>query len=42
VLLEETIRGSGELVSGEHDELPEHAFYTVGKIDEARAKAQRL
>jgi F-type H+-transporting ATPase subunit beta len=42
VPLEETIRGFGELVAGEHDELPEQACYMVGTIDEARAKAQRL
>jgi F-type H+-transporting ATPase subunit beta len=42
VPLEETIRGFGELVAGEHDDLPEQACYMIGTIDEARAKARRL
>ena len=42
VKLEETIRGFKELVEGKHDDLPEQAFYLVGTIEEARAKAERL
>jgi F-type H+-transporting ATPase subunit beta len=42
VKLEDTIRGFKELVSGQHDDLPEQAFYMVGTIEEARAKAQRM
>jgi F-type H+-transporting ATPase subunit beta len=42
VKLEDTIRGFKELVAGQHDDLPEQAFYMVGTIDEARAKAQRM
>ncbi|MBI5200956.1 MAG: F0F1 ATP synthase subunit beta, partial [Elusimicrobia bacterium] len=40
VTLKETIRGFKELVDGKHDALPEQAFYMVGTIDEAIAKAQ--
>jgi F-type H+-transporting ATPase subunit beta len=42
VKLEDTIRAFKELVAGKHDDLPEQAFYMVGTIDDARAKAQRL
>lgn len=42
VPLEETIRGFREIVEGRHDNLPEQAFYMVGTIDEAIAKARQL
>ena len=42
VELEDTIRGFRELVDGEHDDLPEQAFYMVGTIEEAREKAAKL
>ncbi|MCE5388158.1 MAG: F0F1 ATP synthase subunit beta [Acidithiobacillus sp.] len=42
VSLKETIRGFKAIVSGEFDHLPEQAFYMVGTIDEAIAKAQKL
>ena len=42
VPLEETIRGFREICEGKHDHLPEAAFYMVGTIDEAVAKAKRL
>src|SRR5690606_20193957 len=42
VPLAETIRGFKEIVEGKHDDLPEDAFYMVGGIDEAVAKAERL
>jgi F-type H+-transporting ATPase subunit beta len=42
VPLEDTVRGFKELLSGACDDLPEQAFYMVGTIDEARAKAQQL
>ncbi len=42
VKLSESVRGFGELVDGKHDDLPEQAFYMVGTIDEAKAKAQKL
>jgi F-type H+/Na+-transporting ATPase subunit beta len=40
--LEDTIRGFKGLVNGDYDHLPEQAFYMVGNIDEAIAKAQKM
>jgi F-type H+-transporting ATPase subunit beta len=40
--LKDTIRGFKGLVNGDYDHLPEPAFYMVGSIEEAIAKAQRL
>ncbi|MGA9442774.1 MAG: F0F1 ATP synthase subunit beta [Methyloceanibacter sp.] len=42
VPLEETIKGFKGLVAGDYDHLPEQAFYMVGTMDEAIAKAERL
>ncbi len=42
VKLEDTIRGFKELVAGDHDDLPEQAFYMVGTIEEARLKAEKM
>jgi F-type H+-transporting ATPase subunit beta len=42
VKLEDTIRDFKELVEGRCDDLPEQAFYLVGTLEDARAKAQRL
>jgi F-type H+-transporting ATPase subunit beta len=42
VKLEDTVRGFKELVSGKLDHLPEQAFYMVGTMEEAIAKAERL
>ena len=42
VPLEETIKSFKGLVDGEYDHLPEAAFYMVGGIDMAVAKAQKL
>lgn len=42
VSLEETIKGFNMVLKGELDELPEQAFYLVGNIDEAIAKANTL
>ncbi|MDD2868799.1 F0F1 ATP synthase subunit beta [Neomegalonema sp.] len=42
VPLEKTIDGFKRLVAGEYDHLPESAFYMVGDIDSAVAKAQKL
>ncbi len=42
VPLEETIRAFKGLVDGDYDHLPEAAFYMVGTIDDAIAKAQKL
>src|SRR5438876_1569459 len=42
VRLEDTIKGFQEVIEGKHDELPEQAFYMVGTIDQAVAKARQL
>jgi len=42
VPLEESIKGFQQILSGELDDLPEQAFYMVGNIDEAKAKAEKL
>jgi F-type H+-transporting ATPase subunit beta len=38
----ETVRGFKEILEGEHDDLPETAFYMVGTIDEAVEKAEKI
>ncbi|MGQ9366895.1 F0F1 ATP synthase subunit beta [Azospirillum sp. ST 5-10] len=42
VPLEETIKGFKGIVAGDYDHLPEAAFYMVGTIDEAVAKAKKM
>jgi F-type H+-transporting ATPase subunit beta len=42
VKLEDTIKGFQQILSGELDALPEQAFYLVGDIAEAKAKAEKL
>ncbi len=42
VTLRETVRGFREILDGNHDELPEQAFYMVGMIDEVVEKAERM
>jgi F-type H+-transporting ATPase subunit beta len=42
VTREETVRGFAEILEGRHDSLPEQAFYMVGTIDEAIAKAEQM
>ncbi|MDB9307987.1 F0F1 ATP synthase subunit beta [Aphanizomenon sp. CS-733/32] len=42
VKLEDTIKGFQQILSGELDALPEQAFYLVGDITEAKAKAEKL
>jgi len=42
VSLEDTIKGFKGIVAGEYDELPESAFYMVGTIEEAVAKARKM
>jgi len=42
VKIADTIRGFKEIVEGKHDELPEQAFYNVGTIEEAVAKAEQI
>ncbi len=40
--LEDTIKGFKGLVEGEYDDLPEAAFYMVGKIEDAIEKAKEM
>ncbi|XP_049622929.1 ATP synthase subunit beta, mitochondrial-like [Suncus etruscus] len=40
--LKETIKGFQQILAGEYDHLPEQAFYMVGPIEEAVAKADKL
>ena len=42
VSLKDSIRGFREIVDGRHDALPEQAFYMVGTIEQAMAKAKTL
>ena len=42
VKLEDTIAGFDAILEGEHDELPEAAFYMVGTIEEVFEKARQL
>ncbi|EAJ0335241.1 F0F1 ATP synthase subunit beta [Campylobacter lari] len=42
ISLEDTIAGFKGILEGKYDDLPENAFYMVGNIDEAIAKAETL
>jgi len=42
VTIPETVRGFREILDGKHDDLPEQAFFMVGTIDQALAKAERM
>ena len=42
VALEDTIKGFKGIIEGEYDHLPEAAFYMVGTIEEAVAKAKKM
>ena len=42
VAIEDTIKSFKAVVDGEYDHLPEAAFYMVGGIDEAVAKAEKM
>jgi F-type H+-transporting ATPase subunit beta len=42
VKVKDTVRGFGDLVDGKYDHLPEQAFYLVGTIEDAVAKAEKL
>ena len=42
VPIEDTVRSFKAIVAGEYDELPEAAFYMVGTIEDAVAKAESL
>ena len=38
----DTVKSFKEIVDGKHDTVPEQAFYMVGTIDEALAKAEKM
>ena len=42
VKLEDTIRGFKEILEGKYDDIPEQAFYMVGTIEDALAKAEKM
>ena len=42
VKVEDTVKGFKEILSGQHDDLPEQAFYMIGTIEEAVEKAKTL
>ena len=42
VPLKESIRSFKEILSGNHDSLPESAFYMVGTIEDVKVKAEQL
>ena len=42
VPIKDTVRGFQEILAGEHDDLPEQAFYMVGPIEEAVEKAAKM
>ncbi len=42
VTLPETVRGFREILDGQHDDLPEQAFYMVGGVDMAVEKARQM
>jgi len=42
VNIEDTVKGFKEIVEGNCDDMPEGAFYMVGTIDDARAKAEKM
>jgi len=42
VPLEETIASFDALARGDHDDLPEQAFFNVGGIEEAQEKGRQL
>ena len=42
VKVEDTVKGFKEIAAGKHDDLPEQAFYLVGTIEQAVAKAKEM
>uniref|UniRef100_A0A7C4RQ55 ATP synthase subunit beta n=1 Tax=Desulfatirhabdium butyrativorans TaxID=340467 RepID=A0A7C4RQ55_9BACT len=42
VKIADTVRGFKEICEGKHDDLPEQAFYMVGGIEDAVAKAKKM
>jgi F-type H+-transporting ATPase subunit beta len=42
VSLKDTVEGFKQILTGQHDDLPEQAFYMVGSIEEAKEQAKKL
>lgn len=42
VSLKDTIRSFQEILNGDHDDLPEGAFYMVGSVEDARKKGEEM
>jgi F-type H+-transporting ATPase subunit beta len=42
VKVADTIRGFKEIVDGQHDDIPEQAFYMQGTIDDVLDAAERM
>jgi F-type H+-transporting ATPase subunit beta len=42
VPLEDTVRGFAEIIDGQHDDLPESAFYMAGTIEDVIRKAREM
>lgn len=42
VTIAETVKGFKEIISGQHDDKPEQAFYMMGGIEDVIAKAEEL
>lgn len=42
VSIKQTVKGFKEILEGKHDDLPEQAFYMVGRIEEAVEKAKTI
>tara|TARA_Y100000389_G_C17465086_1_gene524785 strand:+ start:53 stop:1429 length:1377 start_codon:yes stop_codon:yes gene_type:complete len=42
VALKDTIQGFQAIVNGDYDDLPEQAFYMIGKVEEAKKRADEL
>ena len=42
VSLKDTVRSFKEILAGNHDQLPESAFYMAGTIEDVKAKAEQL
>ena len=41
VPVEETVRGFAEILDGKHDDVPESAFWMIGRVEEATERARR-
>jgi F-type H+-transporting ATPase subunit beta len=42
VTIEETVKGFKEIVEGQHDDIPEQAFYMVGSVEEVIKQAEEI